>query len=236
MIIRNEEGRMGVLRQNVLQIKGIREGLLVSVGEGDWADIQAALIKQIEDRGTFFQGARLAIDVGSRVLHAAELGTLRDKLADAKICLWAVVSKSTTTEQTAQVLGLVTQLSNGKIIKTSQTSENNLPGEEAVFIQKTLRSGSQIACDRHVVVFGDVNPGAEIQAGGNIIVWGRIKGSVHAGADGNTSAVVCGLEISPLKLRIANLYLAENAKKKKNGPETARIHREQVILELWKIR
>ena len=224
---------MGAERQNTVQSKGIREGLLVSIGDGEWPEVQAALLKQIKDRGAFFNGARLAMDVGNRTLHASEMGTLRDKLSDANICLWAVISKSNVTEQTAQVLGLVTQMSNGKADKSHRAVEKNLVGEEAVYIQKTIRSGSRITSLGHVVVIGDVNPGAEIQAGGNIIVWGRIKGSVHAGVEGNNNAMVCALEINPIQLRIANIFLNERPKKKKNGPETARIYRERIVLEPW---
>lgn len=222
--------------QVMLQIKGVREGLLVTVSEGDWLEAQAALLTQIEERSAFFNGARLALDVGNRTLHAAEMGVLRDKLSDANICLWAVISKSAITAQTAEVLGIATQLSKGKAEKHPGQDGKSLPGEEAVFIEKTLRSGNRIVYTGHVVVIGDVNPGAEIQAGGSVIVWGTIRGSVHAGTDGNRSAVICALEINPLQLRIANQFLIEKPKKKKHGPETARIRREQIVLEPWNLK
>ncbi len=48
-----------------------------------------------------------------------------------------------------------------------------------------------------VVVLGDVNPGAEIIAGGNVIIWGRMRGTAQAGIDGDETAIVCALEMSP---------------------------------------
>ncbi len=37
-------------------IKGIREGLLVTLGEGDWDTLQERLLRQIEEKGAFFRG------------------------------------------------------------------------------------------------------------------------------------------------------------------------------------
>ena len=68
------------------------------------------LVSHIQERASFFQGARLALDVGNHILHAAEMGNLRDRLSEMGISLWAVLSNSPTTEQTAQVLGLATRI------------------------------------------------------------------------------------------------------------------------------
>ncbi len=223
-------------RQQKTQIKGTREGLLVTVGDGEWSDVQTSLLTQIEERGEFFKGARLALDVGRRSLHAAEMGSLRDKLSDCNIALWAVLSQSTVTEQTAQVLGLATRMSALKKEQATQLPEKNNPIEEAVFFQKTVRSGNRIASKGHVVIVGDVNPGAEILAGGSVVIWGRLRGSVHAGCSGSDGAVVCALEINPTQLRIANIFWTNTRKKKKIGPEMARILRDQVIIEPWNLK
>ncbi len=46
-----------------MQIKGIKDGLMVTLGEGEWAALEAALLAHIEDKAAFFQGARVALDV-----------------------------------------------------------------------------------------------------------------------------------------------------------------------------
>ena len=61
----------------------------MSINEGEWDTIQQALIEQIEGNGNFFQGARFALNVGNRQLHAANLGTLRDRLSDINVFLWS---------------------------------------------------------------------------------------------------------------------------------------------------
>jgi septum site-determining protein MinC len=181
--------------ENSVQIKGIKEGLLVTVGEGEWNALLDLLFRHIHDRENFFRGAKIALDVGNHILHAAEMGTLRDQLSDRGINLWAVLSNSPTTEATAQVLGLATRLSAPKPDRAVRALDTNLPGEAAVLVQRTLRSGFKVSYQGHVVVIGDVNPGAEIVAGGSVVVWGRLRGVVHAGAEGNEKAVVCALDL-----------------------------------------
>lgn len=166
---------------NSIQIKGIREGLLVTLGVGDWQDIHIALMEKISEKEKFFLGAKLALDVGNRILHAAEIGTLRDRLADKNIILWAILSNSPTTELTAQDLGLATRISVPKPERIIKSIESSLPGEDAVFLRKTIRSGFKVVSNGHIIIIGDVNPGGEIISGGSVVVWGRCQGVVHAG-------------------------------------------------------
>jgi len=216
-----------------VMIKGVRDGLLITIGEGDWTNVQTHLIHQIEGRSEFFKGAKLALDVGNRIVHAADMGSLRDKLSEREISLWAVISNSPVTERTAQVLGLATRLSTPKPERVVRTMNTDLPGEDAILIQRTLRSGFKVATRGHVLVIGDVNPGAEIHADGNVVVWGRLRGTVHAGAQGNETSMVCALELNPMQLRIGNIFYAPPNKKKKSGPELAKIKKNQVITEPW---
>ena len=84
-----------------------------------------------------------------------------------------------------------------------------------------------------MIVFGDVNPGAEIVAGGNVIVWGRLRGTVHAGADGDLDAIICALDLSPMQLRIADQISVAPTQKKKAQPEIARLVDNRVIAQPW---
>jgi septum site-determining protein MinC len=218
---------------SIIQIKGIREGLLVTFGEADWVTLSAALIAQIDEKPTFYQSARMALDVGSQVLHVSELVTLRDVLSERGITVWAVISNSATTEQTAQYLGLATRISKPKPITVRESVEAN-QDDKALWIQHTLRSGSRIEFAGNVIVFGDVNPGAEIIAGGSILVWGRLRGLVHAGAQGNPDAVVSALEFSPTQLRIAGEIAVSPKKESKGKVEIARLKEGHLIAEPWK--
>jgi septum site-determining protein MinC len=220
-----------------LQIKGIREGLLVTLGEGDWVGLQNSLLKNIEEQTNFFNGAKLALDVGNQILNVVALSSLRDKLSEHQVSLWAVISNSPTTEKTAQVLGLATRLNTPRLDRTIRALDtDHLTGESAMLVQRTLRSGFKITYQGHVVVIGDVNPGAEIIASGSVVVWGRLKGVVHAGAEGNEQAVVCALDLAPTQLRIAGNIVIPPQRKGKPQPELAFIQDGQIMAEPWNPR
>ncbi len=224
---------MEKIHNSAFQIKGIREGLLIIVGPGEWLEIQQELLEYIQQNVKFFLGARLAFDVGNRILSAAELGKLRDVLCDLDTSLWAVLSKSAITMETAQMLGLATQINLQKIDQMERRSDDPLAGENAILVEKTIRSGMKVKSLGHVIVLGDVNPGGEIVAGGSVIVWGRCRGIVHAGADGGITAVVCALDLSPTQLRIAELIAVSPKRKGKPQPEMAYINANQVVAESW---
>lgn len=231
-----------------IEFKGTRDGLVINLGEGDWPQVRDTLLDQIKEKGDFFRGARLALEVGSRPLHAAELGPLRDRLSESGITLWAIISDSPLTEQTAQSFGLATRLArprseaatqpslSGRSVPASNGANNatNLfDGEAAILVQRTLRSGFSLQHPGHVVIIGDVNPGAEITAGGDVIVWGRLRGVVHAGAQGNENALVCALDLSPTQLRICGQISIPPKRRGKPQPEIARIKNGQVVAEIW---
>ena len=220
-----------------MQIKGIKDGLMITLGEGEWAELESAFLAHVAEKAAFFQGARVALDVGNHIIRAADLGALRDRLSSKNISLWAVISNSPVTEQNAQALGLATRISTPRPERTIRSLDTNLEGENAVFVQRTLRSGFKVSHRGHVIVLGDVNPGAEVIAGGSVIVWGRVRGAVHAGADGDEKAVVCALELSPTQLRIAGLIAAPPKRqvfgRGKFEPEMVRIQNGQLVVEPW---
>ncbi|MEA2008985.1 MAG: septum site-determining protein MinC, partial [Chloroflexota bacterium] len=212
-----------------MEIKGIKDGLLIKIGSGKWAKQEKALFEQINAQEEFFQGARLTLDVENHILKAAKLGALRDKLSDSGVRLWAVLSNSPTTEKAAQALGMATRLANTASPPPGATFPGVNQGQEAVFIRRTIRSGQRIKSPGHIIVLGDVNPGAEVIAGGNIIVWGHLRGVAHAGAQGNTDAVVCALALSPTQLRIAKKISISPQGGEDPSPELACLEKGRIV-------
>ncbi len=218
---------------SLVQIKGIRDGLLATFSDAPWEDQCIALLAQIDERPAFFQGARLALDVGTQVLKVNDLVDLRDHLSERNVALWAVISESPTTEHTSQLLGLATRISKPR--PEEQKHADTIAEDTALFINKTLRSGKRVEFPGHVVVMGDVNAGAEIVAEGNVIVWGRVRGMIHAGAKGDRSASICALDLSATQLRIADEVSAMLKPQKDPKPEIASINSEgRLQAELWR--
>ena len=219
---------------SLIQIKGLRDGLLVSLDDAPWEEQRAAFLTQVDAQPAFFKGARLALDVSSQVLHVNELSDLRDQLSDRGIFLWAVISESPTTETTAQLLGLATRISKPRPEEMRSLAVKDIDDETALFLDRTLRSGTRIEFPGHVVVLGDVNPGAEIIAEGNVIVWGRLRGVAHAGSKGNKDAVICSLDLSPTQLRIADEVSGTLKPRENPRPEIARINENgKLQAEFW---
>ena len=217
---------------SLIQIKGIGDGLLITLSDAAWPDLLTALLKSIDDKPSFFQGGRVVLDVGKHELRVAELSVLRDQLSERGVSMRAVLSESPVTERTAQNLGLATRLSKPRPPEGREETEK-IPADAAKWVKGPLRSGGRVAYDGDVVIMGDVNPGAEIIAGGSVIVWGRLRGVVHAGAQGNEHAVVCALELSPTQLRIAGEIAISPKKQGKSQPEVACLREGHLTAEPW---
>jgi len=217
-----------------MQIKGIKDGILVRLEMDEWDIQRGELIDQINAQETFFKGAKLALDVGEQVLHAVDLGRLRDELSEKGITLWAVLSESSITCETALMYGLSTQLQAPRVSSTRNSGGLPIEGEPALFIAKTLRSGNKIVTKGHVVIIGDVNPGAEIIASGSVVVWGKLRGFVHAGAEGDEKAVICALDLSPTQIRIAGKAATAPKRKGKPRAEVVKIQDDHVVAESWR--
>lgn len=218
---------------SLVQIKGIRDSLLATFSEAPWADQRLALLTQIDERPAFFQGARLVMDVGGQILKVNDLVDLRDHLSERGIALWAVVSESAVTEQTSQLLGFATRISKPRPEEKKQFAD--VSDETALFVNKTVRSGTRIEYPGNVLVFGDVNAGGEVVADGSVIVWGRVRGMIHAGAKGDRNALICALDLSATQLRIADEVSAALRPQKDPAPEVASINAEgHLQAEVWK--
>jgi septum site-determining protein MinC len=214
-----------------VSVKGIHEGLLITPGEGNWEEAYSSLLEHLDSKPDFFFGAQAILQLGAHPLHAAELAALRSALADRGVGLHSILSENPATIEAAKSLGLGTTLPKREVKESPFSTE--LQGMEAIFLQQTLRSGNSIHFPGHVTVLGDVNPGAEIVAGGSVIVWGHLRGTVHAGAQGDCSAIVCAMDLSPMQLRIGSLAATSPPRKGKTQPEIASVRDGRLVAEPW---
>ncbi len=200
--------------------------MLVTLGGHDranrnWEDELRALEARLGASPSFFRGGRIALDVGTLELSNSALKEARALLARHQVELWAVLSINPATEAAAQEMGLVISIQPDpapvQATEPETAQAETLSPDEGLVVQRTFRSGQSLRHPGHIVVIGDVNPGAEIVAGGNIVVWGRVRGLVHAGALGNVDAVICALDLAPTQLRIAG-YIARSPEKRRRKP------------------
>lgn len=111
-----------------------------------------------------------------------------------------------------------------------------IEGTDGLLVRRRVRSGQVLRHPGHIVVLGDVNPGAQLIAGGDVIVWGKLHGSVHAGALGDTQSTICALDLSPSLMKIADaarMSRTDKERRKQRKPETAALHDQQITLSEW---
>ncbi len=227
------------MNSDKITIKGISKGLLVTLREDSWSAGLRALETHLGANPAFFRGGRVALDVGAQDLSISDIEEVRKLLVRHEVDLWAVVSTNSFTEAAAQELGLVIDLRPPRPRAPEATFEGAaLPSEEpladGLVVRRTLRSGQSLRHPGHIVIIGDVNPGAEVVAGGDIVVWGRVRGVVHAGALGDGGAVVCALDLAPMQLRIANhIARSPEGRQQRPEPEMASVRDGKIVAVPW---
>ena len=104
--------------------------------------------------------------------------------------------------------------------------------QQMVVVDKTLRGGQAIETEGSVIVFGNVNPGAQITAGGSIDVRGTCRGVIHAGAAGDSTAFIIADRLMPTQIRIAN-YVARSPDEPEDSgkAERAYVKDGQIVIE-----
>lgn len=230
------------MQQELIAIKGVNDGLLISLSTTEkWQSVTDQLAARIDERAEFFAGAKITIELGTRPVPKYELSSLKALLERRGLTLALVLSDSDTTRNSAQALQVLTEgnshsesLVQAQIPDVQETAPVNPEetGTQGTLFRRTLRSGRTIHSEGHVVIFGDVNPGAKVIAVGDIVIWGKLRGFVHAGVNGDESAIVCALDMSPSQLRIAGFVVTSPPdKRKKIVPEVALVRKKQIIVE-----
>lgn len=214
----------------MITLKSNEDGLVITLSDGSWSRVLAELAAELERPRVveLFRGQRVRIETGERALTPLQVEELAWvlELHDMKF-EWG--SNGTQAhlpelEQARQPMGAAIQ--------------NVAVWDDAALCPRTLRSGQAIRYAGHVVVIGDVNPGAKIVATGDVVVWGKLRGVVHAGASGNDAALVCALNIASTQLRIGNFIARspDELASAQRGPEVARVRDGRIVIEMWNLK
>lgn len=145
------------------------------------------------------------LESGDRLLDTRQIRELDEILEHYLLKLDLVIAQRRQTAVAAASAGYSVK-QNPSISLFAKIKENppqNLA--EPLYIKNNLRSGVQISHPSTVIIFGDVNPGAQVMAGGDVYIWGTLKGIAHAGAGGNRESLIMALKMNPTQLRIADL-------------------------------
>lgn len=211
---------------NLIAIKGNKDGLRLQLDEtAEWGELVEALRRQFLQGANFFQGAQIIVDIGERALTDEQLSALLELMRQHGVRPDSLASTARESRNAARSAGLAAR----PLARAPEPEDRSAAG----FVARTVRSGQVIRHHGHVTVMGDVNAGAEIIAGGNVIVWGRLRGTVHAGALGDRSALIGALELAPTQLRIADLIARPPEGSANRYPEVAFVESDQINVEAW---
>lgn len=196
--------------QSLIEFKGTKDGLIIKVKDNhDFQNIKKALIAHFEKAGSFFKGGNL-LDIECPYINEEERAELKTMVMEKYDLHFKELAKDPAPE-----------IFQG--LKEGMTK----------FHRGTLRSGQVLSYDGNLVIFGDVNPGAEVKAKGNIIVLGSLRGIAHAGADGNLDAIVSAHVLNPTQLRIGDIIARSPDEKLPDSvnPEVAKVKNKSVYVE-----
>ncbi len=185
------------MKKMSVEFKGTKDGVIIYCLEGfTFEQTLAELSDRLQQRAGFFADAQVRVNIGARTLSEDEkerlAATIRDN-SSLKFAGFQVVG-----EKAAAALP-------DHRLDDSQRMEG-FREDRCLVIKRTLRSGQSIRFAGSVVIFGDINPGAEVVVKGDIMVFGTVRGTVHAGAAGDREASVAALRLAPAQLRIADMY------------------------------
>ena len=208
--------------KEAVNIKGTRQGLVILFDAGQrFEDIKAGLRYKMESSRGFFTGARFTL-YGASKLVPAQIKELESICAE---------------------YGLIpdpdVQWPPGKPKQSRKVEpaslKRPLPGDPALLVKRTLRSGQVITHPGHITVLGDIHPGAEVVAGGNVLVMGTCSGFIQAGAGGDSTVCIMAVTIFGAQLRIADKTIIVTGERPPGSPLIARIKNNQVVISKYEL-
>ncbi len=175
---------------NNIKISQTTEEIIVTVNIiADIKDILEELKIKLPKLRDFYQTSTIPIRITGRLFTDLEMEKVKNLINSE-------INVEVKFDDTSKLLGL-------HAIKKTFESETHI--SETKFIQGSLRCGRREEYAGSIVICGDVNSGAEVIAGGNIMILGALRGMAHAGANGNTKAMISANYIEVTQIRIANL-------------------------------
>ena len=216
------------MTNSIVALRAYRDGLhLIIKPHLSITEIEEAIQDEISRMNRPLTGTSVQIDIKGPSLQAEEMARLRSKLKESYnlTVRGIVVSEEPVSPPiaAAPTTHIISQA-----VAPSQTRES----EPSRIVPYTIRSGqTEDFPQGSLIIYGDVNSGAEVRAGGDIVILGALRGNAYAGMNGRLSSVIIAMELVPPQLQIGNyLNRLPIGQKPRGYPELARIGTEDVII------
>jgi septum site-determining protein MinC len=195
--IKTEKGNLWISLPGELK----KEGSTISYA---WSEIIQQIQQRLSgDSRSWDSNTPVRILANDRLLDTTQIQELADILLQSNLSLKRFYTKRRQTAVAIATCGFSVEQQTAQQALITEASTKLLVADP-MYVQMTLRSGTEIRHDGSVIVMGDMNPGSVVIAEGDILVWGKLRGTVHAGAGGNAGSIVMATQMQPSQIRIAD--------------------------------
>ena len=150
-------------------------------------EIEECMYKKMSDLKKLYKNEKIPIRVVGKVLKNSEISRIQD-----------IIKREINVNvefESPKMLGLS---------GIRRPFSREIESSDTKFHRGSLRSGQRVEYEGSIVILGDVNGGAEVVASDNIVILGTLRGLAHAGAKGNTRAIIASNMIDCPQIRISN--------------------------------
>lgn len=199
----------------MVDFKMTRDGLVLVVRDyQNLEDVLNAISTRVTQMGDFFaRGDRIALMIENHVKHSQDIPRLVAHI------------RSLGLEVSQILIGSPQEASE----KTMKVEVRNVVEGVGKIVKKTIRSGQTVIHSGDVVIFGNLNRGAEILAGGSVVVFGKAFGTIRAGLNEGENAVIAALDLQPTLMQIAGFV--SHAKGQEGVPSVAHVKGNRIVIE-----
>jgi len=170
----------------------------------EWEELCHQLTLRLNSGDRFLEpNTTVHLIARDRLLDNRQLQEIDQLLQTAKLRMKRIYTQRRQTAVAAATAGYSVEQQT-KLEHLTGSSDQGKALETPLYVQMTVRSGTEIRHPGSIVVLGDVNPGGALIAAGDIFVWGRLRGVAHAGSEGNAACRIMALHMQPTQLRIAD--------------------------------
>ena len=213
------------MSEDKIKIKGENGGLMLGFpSDMSFSEIMEELGRKLDSGSGFFLRGTL-VRVPRDRFSKEELAEMQELFrTHGLICRMAKPMPATHIRADA--------MDHGNERSAEDASQETQELQRMLVIDKTLRGAQAVETEGSVIVFGNVNPGAQITAGGSVDVRGTCRGVVHAGAAGDSTAFIIADHLMPTQIRIAN-YVARSPDEPEDSgkAERAYVRDGQIVIE-----
>lgn len=162
---------VAAVSREAVSIKGTKNGLVIIFNpDGNIEEIKDNLKMKMETSGGFFKGAKFTVygpgcDMNHRLISELEGICRQYGLIPSGEVSWPP-SPAREEQKVAP------RRKQSQVIPLRQQQPG---GEQALLINRTLRSGQRVASDRNVVVMGDVTPARKLSPKGAYTCWEAVR-------------------------------------------------------------